>query len=54
MLLDKLRLIAMLAIFALLTVSIASANQVGVNFSEDAIGALGDYQKNAWGFMNLK
>ena len=46
MLLDKLRLIAMLAIFALLTaVSIASANQVGVNFSEDAIGALGDYQK---------
>ena len=45
MLLDKLRLIAMLAIFALLTaVSIASANQVGVNFSEDAIGALGDYQ----------
>ena len=46
MLLDKLRLIAMLAIFALLTaVSIASANQVGVNFSEDAVGALGDYQK---------
>ena len=46
MILDKFRLIAMLAIFALLTaVSIASANQVGVNFSEDAIGALGDYQK---------
>ena len=45
MLLDKLRLIAMLAIFALLTVSIASANQVGVNFSEGTVGALGDYQK---------
>ena len=28
-----------------ITVSIASANQVGVNFSEGTIGALGDYQK---------
>ena len=51
MILDKFRLIAMLAIFALFTVSIASANQVGVNFSEDAIGALGDYQ---WGVGGLR
>ena len=45
MLLEKLRLTGMLAIIALFTVSGVMANQVGVNFSEDAIGALGDYQK---------
>ena len=40
------RLMAMMAI-ALLTFGtmMVSANQVGVNFSEDTIGALGDYQK---------
>ena len=36
-----------IAAIALLTFGamMATANQVGVNFSEDAIGALGDYQK---------
>ena len=45
MLLDKLRLTGMLAIIALFTVSGAMANQAGINFSQDSIGALGDYQK---------
>ena len=29
----------------LLVVNFATANQIGINFSEDAIGVLGDYQK---------
>ena len=37
----RLMAIVMLTFFAMM----ATANQVGVNFSEDAIGALGDYQK---------
>ena len=40
------RLMAMMAIALLTSITtMATANQVGVNFSEDAIGALGDYQK---------
>ena len=40
------RLMAMMAIVMLTSFAMmAMANQVGVNFSEDAIGALGDYQK---------
>ena len=40
------RLMAMMAMVMLTSFAMmATANQVGVNFSEDAIGALGDYQK---------
>ena len=40
------RMMAMIAIVMLTSFAMmAMANQVGVNFSEDAIGALGDYQK---------
>ena len=40
------RLMAMMAMVMLTSFAMmARANQVGVNFSEDAIGALGDYQK---------
>ena len=40
------RLMAMMAMVMLTSFAMmAMANQVGVNFSEDAIGALGDYQK---------
>ena len=41
------RFMVTIAAIALLTfcAMMATANQVGVNFSEDAIGALGDYQK---------
>ena len=40
------RLMAIVAIVMLTSFAMmATANQVGVNFSEDAIGALGDYQK---------
>ena len=36
---------AMILAMVMLYTSLAVANQIGVNFSEDAIGALGDYQK---------